>query len=268
MLSNSFEMKILVGGKPIEEYYHDGQYYIEGRNGSEYSIRLTNRSGRRACFVVSVDGLSVINGEEASENSTGYVVNTGQTLDLSCYKVDDTTGARFEFGSKEKSYSAEIGHGTTNVGVIAAMVFLEKHRPFVMHQYCWPKSPVTRYTKSSKPVPYSSGISTSFSAQSMGIGNLPQNASDIRSATRVYASGSEDPSFEDQQLGTSFGQSMEWKTTNVSFEREAASSAVMMFYYDSRKNLERRGIEFKKKVPPLPNPFPASGCPTPQGWRK
>src|SRR5258708_941712 len=116
--NQEFELYVLVGGKPIKEYFHESSTFVEGRAGSEYTVRVRNGMSSRACFVLSIDGLSVLDGQEASDKSSGYVLNAGETLDVLCYKVDDGTGAKFMFGTKDESYSAQIGKGTDNVGVI------------------------------------------------------------------------------------------------------------------------------------------------------
>ena len=59
MKSSLYEMTLLVDGKPIHEYHHEGRVFVEGRSGSEYKIRIKNNSSTRACFVVSVDGLTL-----------------------------------------------------------------------------------------------------------------------------------------------------------------------------------------------------------------
>src|SRR4051812_5447328 len=101
MQSSLYELSLLVKNKPIPEYHHEGSVFVEGRNGSEYVIRVKNNSSVQACFIVSVDGLSVLDGKVGSDESPGYVLKPWQTLDIACYKVDADTGAKFVFGSKD-----------------------------------------------------------------------------------------------------------------------------------------------------------------------
>lgn len=278
-------MSILIGNKPIDEYYHESHTYVEGRKGSEYTIRLKNHSDSRACFVVSVDGLSILNGQEAGNDSPGYVVDARKTLDVACYKVDDATGARFTFGGKDKSYSAEVGKGTDNVGVIAALVFQEKARPPLYYPLCYPLHVPHPYPYT----PWHHRYGTSIASNSGGgwntsIGTFNSNSVRTQSNSTCAAPDSAGRGiapevevktigggvdFEQEALGTSFGRSMDWRTQTVAFERASDyPNATIVLFYDNKKNLERRGIEFKKKVPPLPNPFPGNGCPVPGGWRK
>lgn len=284
---SSYEMGILVGRKPIIEFLHEGMTFIEGRNGSEYKIRIRNNTYRRACFVVSVDGLSVLDGKNAADGSPGYVLGSHETLDITCYKVDDATGAKFVFGTKDQSYSAEIGKGTDNTGVIAVKVFAEKQRQYIPPVTIATSVFPTRRSKSSKIIG-SSGVHHAnngpVASSAGGMGGWGLASYNSRGAVERFGSTSEHElramprSFQEDEarllpceagLGTVFGTSTEWKTTQVTFEREPTSAAQMVIYYDNKKGLERRGVKMEQKVVPLPNPFPGDvGCETPHGWRK
>jgi hypothetical protein len=304
-LNQDYELTVLVDNKPITEYFHDGKVFIEGRHGSDYKIRIRNNTYRRAVFIVSVDGLSVLNGKDCSDDSPGYVLGSHETLDIACYKVDDATGAKFIFGTKEKSYSAEIGKGTDNVGVIAVKVFAEKPAYSYYHHHCFPPP---QYG-AGYSVLRSAGAAGSLSAKSssarskiigsagspvpsggwgnINLGEVAQNtitsnstgpmesfsAQTMCDTSGVVAGHTGMPIPEAAQdeagLGTVFGDAMAWKTQTVSFDRERYPACQLTVFYDTRKNLERRGIKFEQKVPPLPNPFPGNnGCTTPPGWRK
>jgi hypothetical protein len=289
---SQFELSILVDNKPITQYAHEGLAFVEGRAGSEYTIRLRNNSSGKACFIVSVDGLSILNGKEAGNDSPGYVLSPWQTLDVACYKVDEATGAKFVFGAKEKSYSAEIGKGTSNVGVIAAIVYREQYEPkpirhyFHHHHYDDGGAVLRRMSSATKSIrsggwqsstgsPTGSGGWSSSSASSIASnsasGSLSNSCQYSATMDSLSVGSNEMGALEpvEQQLGTVFGDAMKWQTTTVAFKREPSPAASLVVYYDSRKNLERRGIKFEQKVPPLPNPFPANeGCTPPPDWRK
>lgn len=42
-------------GRVLPVYLHQGEYWVAGRPGANYSIDITNRTGRRIMAVVSVD---------------------------------------------------------------------------------------------------------------------------------------------------------------------------------------------------------------------
>jgi len=297
--NHEFEMYVLVENKPIKEYHHEGSVFVEGRAGSEYTIRLRNSAAQRALFVLAVDGLSVLDGQQSSDKSPGYVLSAGETLDVKAYIVDNSTGAKFVFGHKEESYSAQVGQGTDNVGVIGAKVFREKKASYSVDPgWAYPtvrtfRSKASTKSMGSGPVYGLYGHSGSFGIA----GGWTTNATSPTLSARGIAASSNvatgigsnsatsfDPmdcatmdctadlaGMEQEKLGTVFGDATEWKTEKTAFERATTfPEASLVIYYDTRKNLEKRGIKFRKEVAPLPNPFPANpeGCPTPPGWRK
>jgi hypothetical protein len=276
MYSSLYEICLLVDNKPIEEYQHNGRTFVEGRNGSEYKIRIKNNDSARICFVVSVDGLSIIDGKECASTSPGYLLNPLQTLDIACYKVDDKTGAKFVFGSKEKSYSAEIGKGTDNVGVIGGMVYRDQFKPIlvqkmprtfdgtaVQHNWNTFQSSVGPgwWGGSATAIGGAAPTSTTGWSTNLGAQALYTNTSVGDAVTQGMPA--------EEQLGTMFGDAMQWQTQTVAFDREFSPRATFEIFYDSRKNLERRGIKFEHKLPPLPNAFPGNpGCAPPSGWKR
>ena len=116
---------ILVNDRPITTYNHDGKLYIEGRPNSPYKIRIRNPSWKRMKVIVSVDGLSVLDGKPAKGDSKGYVINGYGDVVIDGWRTDNTTTRQFVFGAKRKSYSSRVGEGTVNVGVIGVMMFEE-----------------------------------------------------------------------------------------------------------------------------------------------
>ena len=106
-----------LGRKPADEYYHNGSIWIEGREGNNYTIDLTNRSNHRALFILSVDGLDVLEGKTAGLNSQGYIIAGGQTISVPGWKINNNQAAVFYFSRSRDSYVNSIGGSTTNTGV-------------------------------------------------------------------------------------------------------------------------------------------------------
>ncbi|HEY7656515.1 MAG TPA: hypothetical protein VH881_06605, partial [Burkholderiales bacterium] len=44
------------GHRALPVYRHEGRYYVVGRPGNEYQVRVRNRTGGEILAVVSVDG--------------------------------------------------------------------------------------------------------------------------------------------------------------------------------------------------------------------
>src|SRR5580765_4744887 len=90
-------LKVLVKNRPIDNYFHQGKTYIEGRKGSEYELEYTNPTAHRQKIIVSVDGLNVCSGDNNWEK--GYVVEPYQNLIIPGWRKDSDNVAKFIFSS-------------------------------------------------------------------------------------------------------------------------------------------------------------------------
>ena len=107
MSSEKYTVEVLVNGKPVKKYNHQSKVYIEGRSGTEYSLRLRNNSFDRVLAIISVDGVNVITGQVASENDTGYIIDPNSSIDVSGFRKDKNTVGSFVFRGKNESYSKD-----------------------------------------------------------------------------------------------------------------------------------------------------------------
>ena len=126
MKKSNYEVDIVVNGKPLKEYYHEGKTYIEGKKKTEFSLRIKNNGSAKIVAIPSVDGLSAMNGKIASFNSGGYVINGYDSIIIDGWRKSDKEVARFYFSDPEDSYSQRKGDGN-NLGIIGVAVFQEKH---------------------------------------------------------------------------------------------------------------------------------------------
>ena len=109
--SREFEATILIKGRPINEVQHEGQTFVEGRNGSAYELKFKNNSSSRVLVIPSVDGLNVLDGKIAGKTSPGYVIDAWGELRIPGWKVDGTTAAKFKFTTdKEGNAPAYVEH--------------------------------------------------------------------------------------------------------------------------------------------------------------
>ncbi|MNY39449.1 hypothetical protein D3C86_1741330 [compost metagenome] len=72
----------------------------------------------------------------------------------------------------------------------------------------------------------------------------------------------------EENLGVGWGNAVEFKMNSTTFDK-GEKVAQLVLFYDSRKNLERRGIIVEKRdsISMRPNPFPGMGCKPPAGWK-
>lgn len=278
MNSNRYDLQVLVNGKPVQEYQHEGSTYIEGRKKSSYQIRFKNNSGERVLVVPSVDGLSVLDGQQAGTESPGYVVDGYGTLEIPGWWLNDSSVAKFEFGDKSESYTHQSTGSSMNVGGIGVRVYGEE-RPKVAHPApSYPSYPPSPYRPWKYPPrnprypwlddPYSNGIYCS--ASSANGSNVIRQSSAGTMSVKSRSAGVSKSAESLHDIGTVFGSKAEFNTSKVTFNR-GSLLCEMAIYYDSRRNLERRGIQIVSRpvyeAKSKPSLFPADGCKPPPNWK-
>lgn len=265
MQKSSFEFEILVHGSAAKEYYHKGSYYIEGKEGSRFSLRMRNSSNQKALFVPTVDGLSIMSGKEASFKSKGYIVDAYDSVTIDGWRTSDDNIAEFFFSSPKQSYAKKIDKGG-NLGVIGCAVFKQKERtkieyiPYTVYQPC------TGHHHHWNTPCYSCNPSVTLTNTSTGDGSIQTSASLINisaSASSNFLSQVSTP--RGIGLGIGFGEDKYSPVITVDFEKEDSPSEVFSIYYNTRQNLESLGIEFRKVVYTSPSAFPSEDgyCPRP-----
>jgi hypothetical protein len=267
MLKSNFEFDVLVNGHSAREYYHEGRNYIEGREGTKFSIRMRNNSSNRVLFVPTIDGLSIMNGKEASYKSRGYIVNSYDSLTIDGWRTSDDKVAEFFFSSPKGSYAVKKNKGS-NLGVIGCAVFKEKEQVKVIERIIekekyipyqpWPTWPIYWTSSSGGTMGKSwntlggGGSTTTFTTANNGIGS--SISSDNLSSAPQNCSYSMQTS--SAGLGTGFGQDKYSPVSTVSFDKEDHPTEVFTIFYNTREKLESMGVEFKKAVYIAPSAFP------------
>lgn len=270
-----FQLKVIIKGKPIQEYNKDNNVFIEGRKGSNFELELTNLTGRRLLVHPTVDGLSAMTGKEASrtDNAHGYVLAPFQTARIPGWRLNDSEVAKFFFAGEGKSYAEKIGKGADK-GVIAAAVW-EETTPhwilgttstaasgFVPGDYTsWNNLVNGSRTADASPTE----VSYTCNASAAKMPNCRSRSASSMGFTEIGESRSV------QNLGTGFGKRAEHQTVHTAFTpAQAEPNLVAVIYYDDLHGLKARGIRIsnRNKDQSLPNPFPKdpTGCEPPADW--
>lgn len=100
--------------------------YVVGEAGGRYTIVVRNATPFRIECVLSVDGLDVLDGKDASFSKRGYIVDPRGEIEVDGFRTSATQVAAFRFGSVRGSYAAQKHGETANVGVIGLAVFHER----------------------------------------------------------------------------------------------------------------------------------------------
>lgn len=292
-------LKVCVNGKPVRTHEHDGRVHIEGREESQYTLKVKNPYRDRVLAVVTVDGLNTITGEPGDENGQGWVIEGYETLEIKGFQKDDDSAGAFKFVGKEDSYAEEVGTSETSGGVIGVTFFKEDRSAQTLRQLQdlqerianqppiyvptfppsrpepepipWTTRPIwwgtTTPTTMGEPEPYATVTTNTALYHAVASG---ETASRRVNMDKVTASNNSSPDVADFDLGTGWGEEVSQPVTSVDFERGDIAHRTAI-YYASRAALKGMGVKFekpRKKVSKLPDPFPENTyAKPPSGWK-
>ena len=273
MFLNQFELSVSVNGRAVKEYSHRGNTFIEGKEGSEFEIVVKNNSFDEVLAVVSVDGKSVMTGENCSiENSGGYVIPAMSHIKIPGWRLNNDSIAKFVYSNPQESYAAqtsEMPEEPLNLGVIGCAIF--KRQPVCSFNRILRSNGTSISPKNieprgwdypcSPPIWYStSNLNHSINCNASADATANTNSVTLDSMTASSTS----------QIGTGFGREQEHAVMVTEFKRQATPEAIMTIYYDSRNGLQAKGVPLTPVVAIVPQAFPGStnkGCKPPAGWK-
>lgn len=249
---NNSPLTLIVNGQPLKSFNHNGSHFIVAPDSGDFEIGIAiashempgmRTSNARVEMVVSVDGLSVLDGQPASIAKSGYVVTgaLGWNLRIPGWKLDNQGAAKFYFKPTDASYSAAVGHGTSNVGVIGLAIFREKpsaHMAAISHGH------------------HGGGILRSAGSRGIQPMSLSADASNNTRSGDIAA-----------DIGAGFGARTDFHTTTTTFDR-GERVGIWTAYYRSRAWFKANGIVIPGEGGSLGSAFPAdeAGCKPPAGW--
>ncbi len=115
-------------GRTLQGVDISGETYAIGQTGQRYAIGIENHTGERYEVVASVDGLDVVDGQDAHVGKRGYIVDPFTSFVIEGWRTSGNSVAAFRFSDIEQSYGAKTGRAR-NIGVIGAAFFRERGRP-------------------------------------------------------------------------------------------------------------------------------------------
>ena len=250
-----YRVEMIVGGRKVRKVKNRGRFYLPVEMGEEFSIRIYNDTSRRVVAVVSVDGKSVMNGNIASHNDGGYIVESYNHIDINGWRRGNDEVASFEVSNKESSYAGKTV-GETNCGVIGVVIYPEIYRkvkiesqphifPIKPYKEPWiPKWEDSRtYSMTTQNNNYG-GQHTNSNRMHMMSCSIDDDGGSV--ARRISAS---------QQAGTAYGESKEDHVYTANFERDTSGKQIITLYYNSPHSLRERGILSDSRSEP--SAFPA-----------
>jgi hypothetical protein len=124
----SFEVDVLVDGRPLPEYYSRSQLYVEALRGAEYEVRLRNPTGERVAVALLIDGLNTIDASCTSAwDASKWVIGPYETITISGWQMNSERARKFYFTTERDSYAAKRGI-TADIGLISAVFYRERRR--------------------------------------------------------------------------------------------------------------------------------------------
>lgn len=237
-------------GQVLPVYAHQGRYWVEGRPGSRYAVRVHNKSGERVLSVIAVDGVNVISGETAGTGQAGYVFSPWERYDVAGWRKSNAQVAAFFFTALENSYAARTGR-PNDVGVIGVALFREK--------------PPAVSNIAPRPLPYrrSDGAAADMRERAEGpVASAAEPGAAAKSGSAAGAQGENraaaaPPAPAQPRLGTGHGEREYSRVETTTFQRAAETpDDVVTIHYDSRENLVAMGVIAAPQPLPRPRPFP------------
>jgi hypothetical protein len=247
-------------GKRFREHNIGGTSTIGVNKREPFEIRFYNDSWQDVQVRLSVDGTDIATGEPASTSSKGkmWIVRARDHMNLKAWPESNSGGARFVFGSEGDSVAVNTHGNTEGIGVIAAAVFVENHKPITIN---WNSNYHSNYynPEPSKfvDVSWKTTCSTDFGS-TKGV----RPASPTRSVRR-RTSGARLESFNfvdscddsDERAAVGAGEQVAQQITKTAGLVEPKLDTTLQIRYEWWKDLQT------KLSPPQyddsPNPFPA-----------
>lgn len=130
--ASDISVELLVNGRTLSRI---GNTFEVEKHGVSYEIKISNSSAHKVCVVVSVDGLSVMNGEEANDNGIGYLVEPHDSIVIKGWRRGDSEVAQFTFTDEQSSYAGITKNSQDKYwGTIMVVAYPEKQRPKVTYR--------------------------------------------------------------------------------------------------------------------------------------
>jgi hypothetical protein len=236
-----FEVEVLVGGVPLDQYPARGRFYVEALRGEEYAISVRNPLPVRVAVALSVDGLNTIDARRSSAwDSSKWVIQPYGTITISGWQVSRERARRFYFTDERDSYANKLGR-PEDIGLISAVFFRER-------------ADYSEITPRPRPYPMGTPRAEEMRRNDRSAGQPSQQSAPSARAEGRAQSGARavEPADEDY-AATGIGRSVGHDVRFVNLDLERSPSAEVSIRYEYRPALVRLGI--------LPRPHTATRDP-------
>ncbi|HXO40089.1 MAG TPA: hypothetical protein VN999_01475, partial [Thermoanaerobaculia bacterium] len=232
-----YTLEVLVDGRPLAELYGHGRHYVEASPGREYSLRLTNNTGRRVGIAVSVDGLNSIDAKTTTAQAgSKWILGPYESIVLDGWQTSSALARRFYFTTEKSSYGAWLGK-TANLGVIAAAVFRERlpetDQPMLFRERGTPAIPPA--------IPESRAEGRGPSGAAPPPMPAPAEPGRADAGADALPGGFQAPP-ADEYAATGIGREVDHQVERVRFDAERSAAACLEIRYEYRPALVKLGL--------------------------
>ena len=126
--------------KTLRKFNVEGVETVGAWGNEPFEIVFKNNTYQRVQVKISIDGTDIMTGDLASTTVTDkmWLVEGNSTLTLKAWPEDNNGGARFVFTSGNKGVAANTHGDVSNLGIIAAAVYIEGDlTPFYLNGNYW-----------------------------------------------------------------------------------------------------------------------------------
>lgn len=260
-------VSMLVNGLHVRKIRHAGKTYLPVCNGDIFTIEIKNDTSETICAIVSVDGLSIMNGEPASHNDTGYVIRPYSSVNIRGFRRGLDRSKDFVVTTESgDSYTERRTGSGANKGVIGVVIKPEKRRHYRprRHNNILLADRERSYDKTKTcglvdNCDYEREVLTSggIDYQSRGGEEFTSGGPIMRSFCDISECRSKGiisgQRCNTSPAGTKMGQEKYDRVVKVDFEPDDNRKSVIKLYYDTVEGLRRKGVPIDGNEP---NPFP------------
>lgn len=204
---------------PLWQRPGDGQLFVAGRHGQEFTIKVTNTSQWRYLIVPAIDHRAVLEDKPADVNGKGMIIPAHCDYTFSGWRQDNDTTRPFIFTFPERSVATQAAGPAAVTGVIGLAAYSEE---------------VYVATSRARGYGYDERMTKGWSGQSYGAA--------VASAGPV-----------ERDLGTGIGAREDYSPVREgSFER--AGMSLVKLLYASEDSLRAAGLMGPAEPPAFPEP--------------
>ena len=246
-------VEVWVDGRPLENLFARGRWYVEAMRGAEYELRIRNPYAVRVAVALSVDGLNTIDARRTTRwDSSKWVIEPYQSITIRGWQMSSERARRFYFTHERDSYAARLGR-PSDLGTISAVFYRER-------------TPAPPYiTRRQRPYPSEAPEAREEAGQAGALGQTDSmskeraaNAPLSRSAPNASASRRRGtvvaPEREDEYAATGIGRSETHEVTRIHLDLDPRPASEVSIRYEYRDALVRLGV-LPRHTPPSPVPL-------------